>query len=289
MKKIIIVFAFLFSFSLSKGQQSFLFKIRYNPNNLYTMNMVNGMNMKMNFSGDSASMARIKAKGIKVPMIITSETNMDADIKTGNIKSGNSYPIVLLFKGQTTQKTINGVESNEPPNPMTGQAIFGQYTADGKMQIDSISGKVLDEQTKQAIGSGISNMINQMQFPTTPMKVGDTFNQQVPFNLPMASADLKATIDIVYKLTSVDGNLAHFDLDESMDLNMSTEKNGTTLNVKGDGKGNGKLVYDIKDNYAASRNADLKMHYEMLVGKLTIDAEAEITSTTQTKMSALKK
>jgi len=148
MKNPILILTLLFSFTLSKAQQSFLFHIKFSPNNLYELNIVNGMNMKMNFSGDSASMARIKAKGIKLPMIMINETSMNADIKTGDIKSNNNFPIVLLFKDQATKKTVNGAESNDPPNPIIGISIYGQYTTDGKMRIDSISGKTIDEQTK---------------------------------------------------------------------------------------------------------------------------------------------
>jgi len=245
------------------------------------------MNMEMNFSGDSAAIARIKAKGIKLPMMITKETRMAVNIKTGVLGSVNDFPIVLSLKDEISKKTVNDNDSNEAPDPLIGQSIYGQCTADGKMRIDSISGKIIDDQTKNAISTSISKLLNQMQFPTNPMKIGDTFNQKEPFNLPIAGSNINMTIDIVYKLVSVEGNVAYFDLDESMDFDMSIEKNGTSMLIKGNGKGNGKLVYDIKGNYSIDRNSDLKVNYAMQLGKLQVAAEGEISTTIKTQMSAL--
>lgn len=289
MKKIILVSTLLFSFAFSKAQQSFLFHIKYLPGCLYESTITMGMNMEMNISGDSATMAGIKAKGIKLPMIATQQTIMDADIKTGAVKTDNTFPISIYYKDITAKKIINGTESKDAPNPIIGQTIFGQYSTYGKLQIDSMSGKNIDDQLKAALTTTISNMLNQMNFPENPMKIGDTFTQNVPFSMPLAGMNMEATIKIIYKLTSVEKNLAYFDLDESMDMDMSTERNSVNINMKATGAGNGKMIYDINDNYSPTHSTAMKMDYKMLMGKLTMTGSADISSNYQTKMSYLTK
>jgi len=289
MKKTILVLTLLCAFTLSKAQQSFLFKIKYLPGCLYESTVTTGMNMEMNVSGDSTVMASIKAKGTKLPIIVNSESSTEFDAKTGAVRADNLFPIAIRFKNRTEKKTVNGVVSNESSNPLVGQTIFGHYSTGGKIQVDSISGKTLNDEVKEALATMIGNLLNEMHFPESPMKIGETFTQEVPFNLPLAGTSMEATIKIIYKLTSVDKNLAYFDLDESMNIDMSTEKNSVTINVKGAGKGSGKLIYDINNNYAPTRSAGLKMNYQMEMGKLNMTGSAQILSTTETKMSALTK
>jgi hypothetical protein len=282
MKKASLVFCLLFAFVLTKAQQSFLFKIKSLPDHLYETNMGMSMNMEMNMSGDSATMQQIQAKGIKLPMLITSVTNMDMSIKTGLVAADNSFPIVMNYNSIVSKKTLNGTETSDPPNPLLGQKMFGQYTPDGKLKIDSISGKTLDEQTKATITTAVGKMVNQIHFPDHPLKIGDTFTQEVPFDMPMAGSNMQLTIKIIYKLTAVDKKSAFFDLEESMDMNSSS----TEMTMKGAGTGSGTLVYDINNNWATTLNSNLKMNYQMQAGKFAITGDATISSTHQTKISA---
>jgi hypothetical protein len=240
----------------------------------------------MNFSSDSATMAKLKAKGMKSPMTMTSGSNIDVDITTGVAKADNFFPIAIYYKDMTSKNTLNGAETNAAPNPLTGQTILGSYSTDGKIRIDSISGSKTNDQIKTMLTKLITSMLNQLKFPDKPLKIGETFTQQVPFSLPVAGTNIDATVNIVYKLKSVENGLANFDLDESMTMDISTEKSGTTLTVKGSGSGAGTMTYNIKENYSPLRTGNLKMTYTMMVGGLKMAALANISSSTQTKLSA---
>lgn len=288
MKKLLLTLAILLSFIGLKAQESVLFKIKYLPNNFYESTINTNMNMEMNFLGDSASLKKIKDKGIKLPMIISSVTNMDFSIKTGELKIDKSYDVEILYKDINSKQTVNGTEKEPQANPLKGETIFGNYTSDGKIHVNSMSGGSLNDQVRQQLEEMMENLVNQIKFPDQPMKIGDTFNQEIPFVLPVVGENLRATIKIIYKLTKIENDLAYFDLDESMDLNLTKQKDSQTITVNGNGIGNGNLTYNTKKNYASVRNATLIMNYKMLVGAITVTGKANISSTTETKLTSLK-
>jgi hypothetical protein len=205
------------------------------------------------------------------------------------LKIDKDYNIEIAYNDIDSKQTVNGTEKNEQVNPLKGETIFGNYTSDGKIHVNSMSGGNLNDQIKQQLEEMLENLINQIKFPNQPMKIGDTFTQDIPFNLPVAGNDLKATIKIIYKLTKIENDLANFDLDESMDLNLSEQKGSQTITVNGNGIGNGNLIYNIKENYAPKRNATLTMNYKMLIGAMTVTGKADISSTTETKLTSINK
>jgi hypothetical protein len=284
MKKTAIIFCLTLSFGLSKAQQSFLFKIKYLPAHIYESAVTTDMNMEMIFSGDSATMKKIKEKGIKSPMEMTTKSDMEFDVETGVLKSGEMFPIVLYYKKIDSRSVLNGNEKDDAANPMLGQKIYAQYSTDGKIKVDSIPGKEIDDQLKEVFANTLDKLLNTMHFPDSPLKIGDTFAQDIPFNMPIAGMNIGLTIKVIYKLTSVENNIAYFDLDESLDMDITQTQNG--LSVKGSGAGQGKMTYDIKGNFSPTRTATLKMKYTMLAGKITVSTSANVSATTLTQMSA---
>jgi hypothetical protein len=289
MKKALLILSLILSFTFSKAQQAFLFKIKYLPGQVYQSDVTTNTNMEMNISGDSATMEKIKAKGIKLPMLIKTSTDMDVIIKTGAPKADNTFPIAINYNNIISKKVMNGVESTDGASPLIGQTIFGQYTTDGKIQIDSISGKTLNDEIKTVLTKTISNLINQLQFPDHALKIGETFTQDVPFSLPIAGLNMALTIKIIYKLKSVEKNMAYFDLDESMDMDMSMKKDNNNVTMKGTGIGTGTMAYDIDKNLASSRSTNFKMNFQMLMGKLSMSGNAVMESVIQTKIAATNK
>ena len=206
-------------------------------------------------------------------------------IKTGSAKPDNFFPIALSYKNIVSTKTLNGNETPDAPNPLLGQTIYGRYSLDGKMQIDSMSGKSMDDQFKNSIKTVIDNLVNQIHFPDKPLSIGETFTQQVPFNLPLGGMNMQFNIQIIYKLISIDKESAYFDIDESLNFDMSTQKDGKTMQGDGTGKGDGKLVYNIANNFPTSMNTNLNFNFKMQTGALTIIAKAKMTSDNEAKIN----
>lgn len=283
MKKNLFFIAFLFITTLIKAQTPLFFKIKYLPDHLYESNIT--MDMNMNVSGGEREMDKIKAKGIKLPMIMNSTKTLDANIKTGAVKTESTFPIEIKYIDLTAKITLNGTEKPSPPSPLIGQTIYGEINSEGKIKVDSLSGKTLDENLKNTLTSVASNLINQTQFPEKALNIGDTFIQEVPFNLPIAGINMQMKIKIIYKLTAVENSSAYFDLDQTLNFDISTKKDSTIMTVKGTGNGEGKLVFSIDNYYPTSMKSSIDFNYQMSVGNMEMTGKAKIISNHQTKIS----
>ncbi|GEM_PF-485873 len=282
MKKLLLLILISTLFIRVNAQQNFIFKIKYIPNRHYTTIMQMDMNMDMDFKGDSAILEKIKASGTKVPMVMVSSTKMEMNIHTGALKPANTFPITFNYSNVASKISVNGDEKVSPPSPIIGQTIYGEYSTEGKIQLDSISGKALDDELKQTLTAGIANLVNQMKFPDKPMSIGETFNQEVPFSLPVAGINMSSTIKIIYKLISVDKSSAYFDTIQSMDFDVNTEKDGVKMIGKGKGTGDGKLVYNLAQNFATEMTSNLGFDLTMNVSNITIIAKAKMVSVNKT-------
>ncbi|SHN30398.1 hypothetical protein [Mucilaginibacter sp. OK098] len=272
-------------FGQLKAQQSILFKIKYVPALSYDTNI----SMEMNMTGDAADMEKIKASGTKMPVTMTTSTKMTTSVQTGTVNAASEFPIIFTFKDIKSTKAVNGTETSSPANPIIGVKIYGTYTTEGKITLDSIPGKALNESIKTVISSMLSSLINQLRFPEKALSPGESFTQEVPFNLPVAGFNMASTIKIVYKLISIENNSAFFDMDQSMNFDMNMEKDGVKMTGKGIGKGGGKLVYDIAHNFPTTMSNGLDFNYQMQIKTMTMTGKAKITSVHETKITPATK
>ena len=92
------------------------------------------------------------------------------------------------------------------------------------------------------------------------MKIGDTFEQSMPFNMPMMGTGMKADIKVIYKLISISDGKANFDTNYNMDMNAAAGKS-MPVAMHMTGGGNGTMEYDIAANYPTHyiQNMDMNM------------------------------
>jgi len=289
MKKALSLAFLCFAAVIVNAQQGVLFKIKYIPNQLYQTETSSTMNMLMNFSGDTAKVNAVKASGVKLPMTMIGTSVMHMEVKSGAVKTGNVFPITFKYSDIKSKQVINDQEKDGPPNPMQGLTIYGGSTIDGQIHVDSISGKTLDEQLKTTITTAIGNLSKQVKFPETPLHVGETFIQETPINLPVGGINLKFVVKIIYKLQGISGNQASFDLDQTLTLDLSGQKDDVSLTASGSGKGSGKMVYDIAKNYPTSLNSDIDFTFKVLIQDLTMDCTAKISAINKTTIADLNK
>lgn len=283
MKKQIHIIALLLMISAgAKAQKEVLFKIRYMPDQHYAMLMKMTMNMDMNMSGDSATMKQIKASGQTFPMLMVMESTTNGDIKTGRLTSGNKIPYTMTLKAAPAKMTMNG-QTMDVPTPATNETLFGNYTPDGKMSIDSIAGKKTDDLLKTTMSKLVENITANIQFPEKPMKIGDTFTQSIPMDMPMAGMAYKINCKAIYKLVSIANNKANFDMRYDISSDVAAGQ-GMAIKMAGDGDGN--FIYDIPANYATSMLSNMNVKYSMTMpqaptmkmdGKMTMKMDIQTT------------
>jgi hypothetical protein len=195
---------------------------------------------------------------------------------------------LFTYNHVSSKTSRNGEEIPAGANQLDGANVFAQCTMDGKIQVDSILGKTISDATKNALSASLNALTNNLHFPDNPMKIGDTFTQEVPFNLPIPGVTALFMIKVVYKLSSIDNGIASFDLIENLDMNISDKSNNTGIELNGTGTGNGKMTYDIKEWIATNTSSDMKITYIMKMGPLTFNGESAASTTNTTVVAEAK-
>jgi hypothetical protein len=93
-------------------------------------------------------------------------------------------------------------------------------------------------------------------------------------NFPVAGNNIQMTIKMVYKLAEIKSNIAYFDLIENLEAKLSIK--GGNLDMVG--QGDGKMVFDVAQNYAPNITSNLKFTYSMHMEKLLMKGSAVISS-----------
>ena len=197
--------------------------MKYLPAHSYSSVMKIDVNAEINFNGDTASTNKLKTNGPKTPMLMQMQMNTFFDVKTGNSIS-NQTPVIMTL-GQTDAKMkMNGKEQPLPMHVEGDRKIYGKLNSEGKLNIDSISGKKLTDSLKEVMKQAINNVQRNINFPDKPMKIGDTFTQDIPMNMPIGGNSIKMISRTTYKLIGIESNKAFFDMSIEMLLDMDSKK-----------------------------------------------------------------
>jgi hypothetical protein len=283
MKKIFVLALLCASFVQLKAQSGVVFKIKYLPNHNYQMVMNMGMKINATLSGDSAIVDKLKTEGITQPMNIDLQLGMNGSSKSGAVGADKSFPLNMDYQVAKLAVSANGKQA-PIPSTVTGKdmKIAAHVTPDGIMTIDSVSGKKANDTAKQKMQQMMSLFQKEIQFPTKPMKPGDTFTQGGPINIPVdGKTNITVNASVTYKLISISDGKAYFDMVPNLDMNFSMTK----VSVAMSGTGTGKMVYSIKDNFPLSKEGTFNLKIKVTSGKINVDATGIVTTSATTTIN----
>ena len=274
MRKIFLLAAFC-AFNLTiKAQNAVLFKIKYLPFHTYSVSTKMTMNMDMDYNADSVTLKQMKASGAKLPVIMQVEINIASDLKTRKYNLKHELPFTLNLK-QSAPKVVVLT-----PVPVTGSddVVYGRYSATGKLTLEGLQGKTLTDSARNAINGLMKTIETNVDFPKGPIKVGDSFAQDIDTDVPIPGVEAKMKMKVIYKLLSMAGGRATF----GMDITTTTDKNAGDIDVKG--IGTGRFVYDIGMQCTDSMTETVDMTYVRLMPQqnVSMKGKAQMTMSQQT-------
>lgn len=238
MKKTALLFVLALS-GLSVSAQTINFKIGYKPNTTYKITTLQSTKSGVSYG-----------EGME-PMESEAKTTITSTVATG--KPVNSeYSIVSDMSFDK--------ESQAAAQLPSGVKLIGKVKADGKVQIDSLSAPGMDAAMKNVLKESLKANLTQMLISERKVKVGESFTESTPTEMPMGPMTVVMDTKTTYKLTKVVGKKAYFDINQV--VNMTTKVEGQDL--KGSGTGSGTMVYDIDSNYFTENNnsTSIKMNFE---------------------------
>lgn len=273
MKRILCFFALLWALS-AQAQDSVMLKMGLLPGRSYESIMGLNIACKINLSGDQQVLDKLSQQGITQPLNLNINVKMVYDSKTGNADAENNFPVKMSYHFEEMAITLNGKQVPVPTKQLTGKniIIYGHATSGGMLQADSLAGMPNDT-AKERMNRMMNSFMHHIQFPEHAMHIGDTFTQRMPLNIPLGNSGANMSANVVYKLISITGEQAGFDISQNMDMDIPVK--GQHLKLSGNGTG--KMVYSIKHSYPLNYNATLQLKFSGLVGTLQVDGTADMT------------
>jgi len=273
----LITVAFVLIAATTFAQKKIKLQVAYQPDHSYSLENKNIMTMLMDAQVDDATKEQLKSQGMVFPIKMDMDQDIVVSVKTGQFNDKKEVPIVLEYSKYETKQKMGEKELPSESNTLTGMKISGWADSKGKFRFEDVQGEGVTPEVKKLMITMVDQMGAQIAFPDKPLKVGDEFTQEIPFDMPVqGGVALKMIIKTVYKLTSFDADNAFFDTVITMTMDLSVEKGSMTA----EGSGKGKMVFDIKKSFMSTNDSTMDMLMKMNMGVMSMDIKA----TTQSKM-----
>ena len=170
---------------------------------------------------------------------------------------------------------VNGKDMPIPMPKNTSTRMFGHITAGGQMSVDSLNGQKIPDSVAQKTLGMMNSMMRMVKFPDHPLKVGESFTQQIPLNIPMLNG-MSNNIATTYTLVSVQGNIANFDVKQDMNMHMDI-KGKVTISMTG--AGTGKMTYDIAKSFPVTYTTDASMDIAVKADNINVTGKMQMGGT----------
>lgn len=270
MKKILYLLLILSAFN-AEAQKSVVFKIKYLPNHNYNGVVNMRLSANVNLSGNDTIITKLQEQGMSLPINVHFGVNMKGDITTGTRSAKGTFPLSIKYNFEDLSGDINGKSFPIPMDKLNkGVKVYGHVDAGGTVRADSIGGGKLSDTSASSVSKMMEAFQKSIKFPAYPLKVGDTFIQNMPLNLPIGNMNIDSKV--VYKLINIADGKAYFDIRQTMDMSMPIQ--GNIINLSG--VGTGKMIYSIKDNFVTGHSADMNLKFTGNIKTLKIDASAKM-------------
>ena len=243
-------------FTVALQAQTVNFKTSFKPNTTYTQSTSMLNKMEVSYGAE--------------PMAQEQNSSMTT-ITTVGALANNEMPV-------TVELTMDA--SQPGAAQMNGTKVIGKVSPDAAPVFTSIEAPNLPEQAKQMIMKMITEGATKGFLPAKQVKVGETFVQEMPMEIPIGPGQTMNMKDVItYKLDKVEGRKAYFTQNHVITLDMTVEGE----NMKGSGTGTGQIVYDMDNTYPIQNDSTLEMNMGFEAEGMPID----IKTTTTTKISTV--
>jgi hypothetical protein len=284
MKKPFFIAVLVLSATIIKAQQTEPFKIKYLPEHTYVITSKMEMASQVEAKGNRAKSTA--AKGNKHSFAQKGGINSVYTLHTGHLKTNGTMPYTITVTNYTAKNEANGKELPAKNQPTIGSTHAGEITADGKMHIIFMPNAQTDSIAQKHIIKTINEFVG-VKFPDKPLKVGNTFTQEdTPVGMSGTGRSFNKKVKTVYTLKAIKGNLAYFDTEQVIGMDVSAQKKGRKVAFDTRGNGKGKMVYDISQHFEVERVSDMDVHIDLNMGSLTTSINGKTFTDVKTQISA---
>jgi hypothetical protein len=226
------------------------------------MTTVSRDSSQVNVTGSEESLERFKATGRRLQETSLTTLNYQIAAIIRARRPDGSLPIEMIFfpdtsniiYGSKTQKDI-GTEAR----------LFGSYSAEMMISIDSITGKDLTDGVEKKLRSRIEAS-NASKFPEKPIRIGESFEQIVPTTMQLGGGEVELIVTTTYRLKEIKNNKGFFAVSSTSSGEMSNER----VKFSTSRRGIGTAEYDIAKKMMWKIDMTSAIETTMIIGDLTV-------------------
>jgi hypothetical protein len=251
-----------------------IFKSVFQPNKVYVTKIESISKSEIDFTGPEDKIQQLKSSGLELPMIIEGSNAVTTVTQTFDLNPDGTFQAKIAYGNVQAYQVQNG-KKTKSESPISGMLIEGIYDSENKFKVNTLVSNKVDETVKKTLKYTLENAQENINFPDRPLKVGDSFEQEIPMTIPVAGiSNVEIIINTTYKLKDINGDMAKFDMNQSIKLNMNVKE----VKMSATGGGKGESIFDISEKLLTKYESDLTIKLNMKVEDMVIDAKINAKS-----------
>ncbi|GGB76371.1 hypothetical protein GCM10007424_15460 [Flavobacterium suaedae] len=241
------------------AQKSVKLDMKYKENTVYEQVLTQTDSVAMTYGGSKDMLEYLESSGVENPTIQKNISTSNYTIQIGKKESGKMPMSIKVHLGK--DMTASGLIPEE-------LVVYGTVEEGKTPTFESIDAPDMEPLLKNTFLSTMQTMQKQLFIPNREVKVGESFTQNMPLEIPMgAGQHLKMDNDITYKLVKIENGKAYFDVLYDVEMQMDS----TEGIADGSGSGTGTFVYDIKNNFPVEVTSNITLSMQMKQDMFTIE------------------
>lgn len=276
-----LVMGVFFSLWQVQAADSVVLDVKHMPNSVYRTETKTSLTNEFNLKASKETIEQFEASGVKLPLKVMQEQTITNTLKTSGVKGNGDMP----FSG--TIETAAKVESSAKPGAQSSQKHFevsGAYKG-GALTIEHVKGEGVTPEIEGAVKQALTKVMESVTYPKDPIKVGNSFSQDVPVSIPMqGAAPVEMVMSTRYTLKSIKDKKAHFDIQQEYALAPGSKQSNVTLS----GSGSGTMVYDAAVHQVTSTVTKSTMNMSVKTGEILSIVKTVTDSSINTTVSKAK-
>lgn len=244
MNKLLLILLSIFSFQ-TFSQETVHFNMHYKPDTKYIAETIMSMEATTIHSGSDAYMNYFREAGIDSISKVNELTKAKLELRVMSKDNRGIKPVEMKYISLET----NGVENDF----VSGLRAEGTIQGADLPVLHTIKDSNFDSDFDREFLLMMNQMFEQIKFPNVVLAVGESYEDSVPFAIPIGNLEMNIEINSKYLLKEIKDNRAFFELIQFGDI-VFTESG---KNYTGVFNGSGYVYYDLEFEFMDESQLDL--------------------------------
>ncbi len=251
------------------------------PGRVVKSTIDSAVEMAVDLKGDDKIIEMNRQRGINFPLNISSRSKKIFTLKTSKADDNGMIQFVQKLLDSSSDSRDKDGKLISMPDPMKdfiGLGVNGALNRKFGMRLAGITGKMLPPDQEQAVKVAFSSQLPPFsEAPIGPLKIGDSFEKQSPFALPMAGQQpMQFRLTTKYTLKRIQGKMAFFDV--ALTFNKVDSMIGAKIDMTSSGSGT--MEYNLETKLQEKLSLAFEMDLKAQEGNATVSSKMKSTSTT---------